>query len=72
MGDLDPKDASAISKSKPFTRLHTAEEYPGTGVGLVAICRRIVQAQGGRICAESVLGEGTTLFSRFRWKAEPH
>jgi len=56
---FDPKDASAIFK--PFTRLHTAEEYPGTGVGL-AICRRIVQAQGGRIWAESVLGEGTTFF----------
>jgi len=56
---FDPKDASAIFQ--PFKRLHTAEEYPGTGVGL-AICRRIVQAQGGRIWAESVLGEGTTFF----------
>ena len=56
---FDPKDASAIFQ--PFKRLHTAEEYPGTGVGL-AICRRIVQAQGGRIWAESLLGEGTTFF----------
>ncbi len=54
---FDPKYASTIFA--PFKRLHTAEEYPGTGVGL-AICRRIVQAQGGRIWAESVLGEGTT------------
>ncbi|MEO7649624.1 MAG: ATP-binding protein [Bryobacteraceae bacterium] len=56
---FEPKEASAIFE--PFKRLHTAQEYPGTGVGL-AICRRIVQAQGGRIWAESVLGEGTTFF----------
>ena len=56
---FDPKYASTIFA--PFKRLHTAEEYPGTGVGL-AICRRIVQAQGGRIWAESVPGEGTTFF----------
>jgi PAS domain S-box-containing protein len=54
-----PEYASAIFA--PFKRLHTAEEYPGTGVGL-AICRRIVQAQGGRIWAESQPGEGTTFF----------
>jgi PAS domain S-box-containing protein len=54
---FDPQYASTIFV--PFKRLHTAEEYPGTGVGL-AICRRIVQAQGGRIWAESVAGEGTT------------
>jgi light-regulated signal transduction histidine kinase (bacteriophytochrome) len=56
---FDPKDAPAIFA--PFKRLHTAEEYPGTGVGL-AICRRIVQAQGGRIWAESQPGEGATFF----------
>jgi PAS domain S-box-containing protein len=55
---FDPKYASAIFE--PFKRLHTAEEYPGTGVGL-AICRRIVQAQRGRIWAESMPGEGTTI-----------
>ena len=54
-----PEYAAAIFA--PFKRLHTAEEYPGTGVGL-AICRRIVQAQGGRIWAESQPGEGTIFF----------
>ena len=54
---FDSKYASIIFE--PFQRLHTTEEYPGTGVGL-AICRRIVQAQRGRIWAESQLGEGTT------------
>ncbi len=56
---FDPKYASSIFA--PFKRLHTSDEYPGTGVGL-AICRRIVQAQGGRIWAESKPGEGTTFF----------
>lgn len=56
---FDPKYASTIFE--PFKRLHTAEEYPGTGVGL-AICRRIIQAQRGRIWAESQPGEGTTFF----------
>jgi PAS domain S-box-containing protein len=56
---FDPQDASIIFA--PFKRLHAAGEYPGTGVGL-AICRRIVQAQGGRIWAESKPGEGTTFF----------
>lgn len=56
---FDSKYASDIFT--PFKRLHTAEEYPGTGVGL-AICRRIVQAQGGRIWAESQPGLGTTVF----------
>lgn len=56
---FDPKHASTIFE--PFKRLHTDQEYPGTGVGL-AICRRIVQSQRGRIWAESQPGEGTAFY----------
>lgn len=42
-----------------FKRLHTQEEYEGTGIGL-ALCRKIVDRHNGDMDLESVPGEGTT------------
>lgn len=47
-----------------FQRLHTNEEYPGTGIGL-AIVKKAVTALGGNISLESEVNSGTTFFVKF-------
>ncbi len=64
---FDPKFVELIFK--PFQRLHSRNEYEGTGMGL-AICRKIVERHGGSIGAESELGKGSTFIIRLPAKQD--
>jgi signal transduction histidine kinase len=52
-----------------FQRLHSIQQYPGTGIGL-AICMKIIQKLGGEIWIDSELGKGSTFYFTIKDPAE--
>lgn len=63
---IDPQHGDRIFKM--FQRLHTRQEYSGTGIGL-AVVKRIVESHGGNIWVRSESGKGSTFL--FTLPAEP-
>ncbi|NJL53589.1 MAG: GAF domain-containing protein [Hydrococcus sp. SU_1_0] len=62
---IDPQYGDRIFQI--FQRLHTRQEYPGTGIGL-AICHKIVEHHDGKIWVESNLSQGATFYFTLRNK----
>lgn len=56
---IDPQFSDRIFTI--FQRLHSRDEYPGTGIGL-ALCKKIIERYGGKIWFESELGKGSTFY----------
>ena len=56
---IDPEYKKQIFEV--FKRLHTREEYPGSGIGL-SVTQKIINMHGGNIWVESELGKGSTFY----------
>ena len=64
---FDPRHAGRIFGL--FQRLHSADEYDGTGLGL-ALCRRLVERYGGDIGALGTPGQGSVFWFELPARSE--
>ncbi len=58
------KQDNASQIFEVFKRLHNADEYPGSGIGL-SICKKIMEKHNGSIYAKSNINEGAKFYMRF-------
>jgi light-regulated signal transduction histidine kinase (bacteriophytochrome) len=60
--------AYADQAFRPFERLHSQDEFTGTGIGLATV-QRVIRRHGGRIWADAAIGRGATFFFTLRSEA---